>query len=112
MYLHNDFVFEQLTRTLSIWIKYEGILAENPLVFQALHFGNPPAEPVAIGPPSVRARTGRRGIVIGTSFVHDGNLFVVVASDGSRVTASCDVVREEINATYDEVWQIIMSNIG
>jgi hypothetical protein len=112
MYLHNDFVFEQLTRTLSIWIKYEGILAENPLVFQALHFGNPPAEPVAFGPPSVRARTGRRGIVIGTSFVHDGNLFVVVASDGSRVTASCDVVREEINATYDEVWQIIMSNIG
>lgn len=105
-----DLVYEELTRSLSIRIKYSAFLAENPKVTEVLHFPQPPVHRAETIP--VRSRRRPKAIATGTSFVHNGELFVVSASDGVTVTASCAARGVVINMPNDEAWQIIMDNIG
>jgi hypothetical protein len=106
-----DFVFEEFSRTLSIWIKYSDVLAESGIDAEVLHFPRPLPQPETIQPPA-RSRRRARAIAIGTSFVHNGKLFIVARSDGLVVTATCVVSVEELTMSNEEVSQIIWSNIG
>ena len=105
-----DLVYEELSRTLSIRIKYSAVLAETPLVSRILHFSQPILQPEN----AVEHRPTRRvkTVAIGTSFVYQEKLFRVVASDGIMVSAVCIYDGEQINMTNGECRQIIMSNIG
>jgi hypothetical protein len=106
-----DLVYEELTRTLSIRIKYSSVLAEDPRVSEVLHFVQPLQQPEP-DPPRIRPLRRPRGIAVGTSFVHNGKLFTVTASDGIIVNAVCAVDGEVLNMPNNEVWQIIMNSIS
>jgi hypothetical protein len=104
-------MFEQITRTLSIRVKYSAILAESSVVAEVLHFPNPLLRPEAISAP-ISSRSRRiRAIALGTSFIHDSELIRVSESDGLTVTArSSNGVA--LIMTNEEVRQIIMADIG
>jgi hypothetical protein len=105
-----DLVYEELTRSLSIRIKYGVFLTENPKITKVLHFPHPllhQAETI-----QSHSRRRAKAIATGTSFVYNGKLFVVSASDGVTVSATCAARGVVINMTNDELWQIIMDSIG
>jgi len=107
-----DFIYEELTRNLSIRVKYCGTLAQDPKVGAILRFPQPllqqQHEP---NPVHVRPQRRARAIAVGTSFVFDDKLFSVTASDGIMVTCTCPSDGTVLNLSNGEVWDIIMSSI-
>jgi hypothetical protein len=106
-----DFIYEELTRNLSIRVKYFGTLAQDPKVGAILRFPQPLLQQDERNPPQVRPPRRQRAIAVGTSFVQDDKLFSVTLSDGISVTCVCASDGTVLNVSNDEVWDIIMSSI-
>jgi hypothetical protein len=107
-----ELVYEELTRSKSLRVKYSGVLAQNPKIGEILHFSQPLSRSEESKQPPIRPLRRVRAIPLGTSFVYNGKLFSVTASDGKIVYAICTADREALNLTNDEVWQVIRNNIG
>jgi hypothetical protein len=107
-----DLVYEELTRNLSIRVKYRSTLAESPEVSQILRFAQPLVHQPEIDPLPVHPRRRVRAIALGTSFLYNDKLVRVVTSDGNSVSAISEVDGEEIFMSNGELMDIIMNNIG
>jgi hypothetical protein len=107
-----DMVYEELTRSLSIRVKYSSLLAEDRRVLEVLHFAPQPIHNVQPNLRGSRSLRRVRALAEGTTFVVNNKVFRVTSTIGEVVTAISAVDDEEINLSINEAWQIIRNNIG
>jgi hypothetical protein len=82
-----DLLFEELSQTLTVRVKYIDAKAEDEIVSRLLRF--PPIPPYKIARDHPPLHERRKAIPIDTSFVYNNKYFKVTMSDGIIVGAAC-----------------------
>jgi hypothetical protein len=100
-----DFVYDNLSRLLSIRVRYSKVLAQAAVVRDVLH--------VSVAEPQVRGNMQRRrAIALGTAFLLDGSLVKVMSSNVEYVTVKDVSSGAERTLETNVARALIMQHIG
>jgi len=97
-----DFVYDNVSRLLSIRVRYSNVVAQAAVVKQVLH--------VSVAQPNVRRP--RRAIALGTAFLLDGSLVKVTNSSAEYVTVKDVNSGAERVLEADVARRLVMQHIG